>query len=130
VTGVCSTSNLEMVKALGADHVIDYTQEDFTKNGKTYDIVFDAVGKLSKSRGKRARSKTGIYLSVKSSGDLEDDDLNTLREMIEAGKVKSMIDRRYPMEQIVEAHRYVEKGHKKGNVVILVHQNGSVVKYG
>ena len=123
VTGVCSTSNLEMVKAIGADRVIDYTQEDFTANGETYDIVFDAVGKLSKSYGKKTLKKTGVFLSVKSSGKIKKDDLSTLRGLIEAGEIKSLIDRSYPLEQIVDAHRYVENGHKKGNVVILVKHN-------
>jgi NADPH:quinone reductase-like Zn-dependent oxidoreductase len=126
VTGVCSTTNLELVKSLGADHVIDYTQEDFTQCGGTYDVVFDAVGKLSSSQGKKALKKTGVYLSVHtSSGSSETtDDLLLLKELIEAGKIRPVIDRRYPLEQIVEAHRYVDQGHKKGNVVITVaHDN-------
>ncbi len=127
VTGVCSTANLELVRSLGADKVIDYTREDFTQNGRSYDVVFDAVDKLPSSQGKKALKKTGIYLNVgKDSGDgsnLKTEDLIFLKELVEAGEIRTAIDRSYPLEQIVEAHRYVDKGHKKGNVIITLAHN-------
>ncbi|MFC1978453.1 NAD(P)-dependent alcohol dehydrogenase [Chloroflexota bacterium] len=142
VTGVCSTGNVELVKSLGADRVIDYTQEDFTENGDTYDIVFDAVGKSSFSRVKRALKHEGIYLTtVPTLGSIlqklwtsivgskkvalpaigqKAEDLIFLRELIEAGHLKVVMDKIYPLDQIVEAHRYVDTGHKKGHVAITV----------
>ncbi|MCF6192876.1 MAG: NAD(P)-dependent alcohol dehydrogenase [Kangiellaceae bacterium] len=123
VTGVCSTANLEMVKSLGADKVTDYTQENFTKNNVRYDIVFDAVGKLNYSDCKQSLKKNGVYLDVLTSSSglkLKSVDLRFLKELIEAGKLRAVIDKIYTLDQIVEAHSYVDKGHKKGNVVIAV----------
>jgi NADPH:quinone reductase-like Zn-dependent oxidoreductase len=122
VTGVCSGTNLELVKSLGASRVIDYTREDFTQSGATYDVVFDAVGKLLPAQGKKALKQTGMYINVIADSDSDEklENLLVLKELVEAGKLKPAIDRVYPLEQIVEAHRYVEQGHKKGNVVITV----------
>ncbi len=122
VTGVCSTSNLELVRSLGADKVIDYTKEDYTQTGEKYDIVFDAVHKTSASQGKKCLKEGGKYLDVhKKYGDkLTTQDLVLLKELVEKGSIRPVIDRTYPMEQIVEAHKYVDKGHKKGHVVITV----------
>ena len=145
VTAVDSTAKLDMLRSIGADHVVDYTQEDFTKNGEIYDGIFDVVGKISLSRTERSIKQDGTYLLANpasqmvqglwtrltsnrkvimetSSGTIED--LIFLRKLVEAGKLKTVIDRTYPLEQIVEAHRYVETGQKKGNVVITVgHHN-------
>jgi len=138
VTGVCSTRNIELVKSLGADHVIDYTKEDFTESDQTYDIVFDAVMKTSFSRCKDALKQNGAFITVdwpllqvlwtSIVGNKKVvvgiatriEDLIDLRELIEAGKVISVIDRCYPLAETAEAHRYAETGHKKGNVVISV----------
>ena len=145
VTGVDSTEKLDMLRSIGAEHVIDYTQEDFTKNGETYDVIFDVVGKSSFSRSVRSLNQNGRYLlansrllqmvrglwtSMISSKKVifellnyKPEDLIFLKELIEAGEIKSVIDKRYPLEQTAEAHRYVEKGHRKGNVVITLEHN-------
>ena len=122
VTGVCSSVNLELVRSLGAVQVIDYTCQDFTQNGERYDVVFDAVGKLRPAQGKKALKPGGVYLNVlvDSGRDEKLTHLLAIKEIIEAGKIKPVIDQVYPLEQIVEAHRYVEKGHKRGNVVITI----------
>jgi NADPH:quinone reductase-like Zn-dependent oxidoreductase len=120
VTGVCSAANLDLVKSLGADRAIDYTRADFTLDDGAYDLVFDAVGKLPPARGKKALKKTGRCLSVHDTIQPGRDDLAVLKELVEKGALKPVIDRRYTLEQIVEAHRYVEAGHKKGNVVVSV----------
>ena len=146
VTGVCSTTNLEMVKSLGAGKVIDYTQEDFTKSGQTYDIIFDTVGKSSFLLCKGSLKQKGVYFDAGKLATIFPmlwtsmfsskkaiikatyvrparkitKDLIFLKELMETGKIKSVIDRSYRLEQTAEAHRYVEKGHKKGNVVIAV----------
>ena len=122
VTAVDSTRKLDMLRSIGADQVIDYTQEDFTKSGETYDFIFDIVGKISSSQRKKSLKKTGIYLNVRKDKGVtpKTEDLLYIRELIEAGKIKSVIDRRYPLEQTAEAHKYVETGEKKGHVVITI----------
>jgi NADPH:quinone reductase-like Zn-dependent oxidoreductase len=120
VTGVCSYRHIEMVKSIGAEKVIDYTKEDFTKDGPVYDVVFEAVGKISPKVCKRALKKTGTYLTSKSLTSETTEKLDFLRGLIEAENIKPVIDRTYPLEKTAEAHRYVDKGHKKGNVVITV----------
>jgi NADPH:quinone reductase-like Zn-dependent oxidoreductase len=120
VTGVCSGANLELVKSLGASQVMDYTRDDFTQSGATYDVVFDAVGKLAPTLAKKMLKPRGVSINVLTDSDGGDnlENLLVLKELIEARRMKAIIDRCYPLEQIAEAHRYVEKGHKKGNVVI------------
>ena len=142
VTGVCSTPRLELVKALGADQVIDYTKEDFTQSGETYDLIFDVLGKSSFSRCRDSLKPNGRYvlasfkmrplvqmLSTKIRGDKKvlcvlspqsTEDLIFLRGLIEEGKVRSIVDKCYPLEQAAVAHRYVEEGHKKGHVILTV----------
>lgn len=142
VTGVCGTRRLDFVKSLGADKVIDYTKEDFTQNNETYDLIFDVLGRSSFAKCKGSLKQNGRYLlaSFKTRQLLQmirtsiagnkkvicalavekPEDLVFIKELVEAGKIKSIIDRRYPLEQTAEAHRYVEEGHKQGNVVITV----------
>lgn len=125
VTGVCGTINQELVRALGASRVMDYTREDFAQQGPIYDVVFDAVAKIPPAQARQALKPEGIYLNVhrdahsrRSTSLLQE--LRGLKELLEAGILKPVIDRTYPLEQIVEAHRYVDQGHKKGNVVITI----------
>jgi NADPH:quinone reductase-like Zn-dependent oxidoreductase len=112
---------LDLVKSIGADKVIDYTKEDFTKSGEVYDIVFDAVYKVSKSQCKNILKEDGIFDSSHTKiPQPTEKDLIFLKELIEKNKLKPVIDKTYPIDQIVEAHRYVDKGHKKGNVIIKI----------
>jgi NADPH:quinone reductase-like Zn-dependent oxidoreductase len=121
VTGVCSTVNLDMVKSLGADHVIDYTKGDFSAREERYDIIFDTVGKLQKSKSSKALTPNGTFVTIAKLDTKESiDNLLFIQGLIEAGEIKAIIDRCYPLEHMVEAHRYVDAGHKKGNVVISV----------
>jgi NADPH:quinone reductase-like Zn-dependent oxidoreductase len=121
VTGVCSTRNLALVASLGADRVIDYTKEDFAESGELYEIIFDAVGKRPLSTCRQALSPDGTYVTT-SQGLAKDrpEDLIFLQELLAAGELRPVIDRRYSLAQTAEAHRYVEKGHKTGSVVITV----------
>lgn len=151
VTAVDSTAKLDMLRSIGADHVIDYTREDFTEKGETYDVIFDVVGKISFSRSGRVLREKGTYLLANplpqilraqwtkmtssqkvimetASGTIQD--LVFLRELIEAGRIRTVIDRTYPLEQTAEAHRYVEKGGKKGNVVITVARDNLEIEEG
>lgn len=118
VTGVCSARNVDLVKSLGAEKVIDYTKDDFTESGETYDLVFDAVGKASPSAAKSVLAENGAYVSVRSTTSESLENLNIVKDLLAAGKITPVIDRRFPLEQTAEAHRYVEAGHKTGNVVI------------
>ena len=124
VTGVCSGANLELVQSLGADHVFDYTREDFTADGQIYDVILDAVHKMDPKQGKKVLKKGGIYLDVHKDSDSDakpgGEVMRQLKELAEAEVLTPVIDRTYPLEAIVEAHRYVQAGHKKGNVVIRV----------
>ncbi len=150
VTGVCSTANLDLVKSLGADEVVDYTREDFSRAGRVYDIVFDMVGKSGFSRSLKSLKRGGFYVRVGGSGRLSSilgdilrgmwisitgrakviggmaggaaGDLSFLKGLIEAGKLRTVIDRRYSLDEIAEAHWHAEAGHKKGHVVILLEQ--------
>ena len=147
VTAVCDTKHLELVRSLGADEVVDYTQEDFTKNGETYDVVFDAVGKHSFRRCRRSLKPGGSYLPTDGFHNLilipltrlvgdkrvllaippryRKEDVRLLRRLLEDGSYRAVIDRSYPLEQVVEASRYVETGQKTGNVVLTVSRNGA-----
>jgi NADPH:quinone reductase-like Zn-dependent oxidoreductase len=142
VTGVCSSVNIELVKSLGADNVIDYTREDFTQSGICYDMIFDSVGKNSFTHCRHVLNPGGLYVTTAVSLSLlvqrlisiitggrklitgiarqTPEDLQLVKELVETGKIKPVLDKIFPLEQITEAHRYVEQGHKKGNVVIRV----------
>jgi NADPH:quinone reductase-like Zn-dependent oxidoreductase len=145
ITAVCSTRNIDLVKSLGADNAIDYTQEDFTKNGKTYDVIYDTVGKSSFSKCRNSLTKKGAYISpvlslpllfqmlktaifgskkamFSATGTLPVSTIRTflqeIKQLMETGQLRSVIDKRYSLEQVAEAHRYIETGHKTGNVVL------------
>lgn len=121
VTAVCSTGNLAMVKSLGADQVIDYTREDFSAGGAQYETIFDTVGKCSKSQAAKALVPGGAFVTIANLNTKQSiEELTYIHGLIEAGKIRAVIDRCYPLEQVIEAHRYVETGRKAGNVVIQV----------
>ncbi|MBL8076756.1 MAG: NAD(P)-dependent alcohol dehydrogenase [Anaerolineales bacterium] len=121
VTGVCSTSNLELVKSLGADHVIDYTKEDFSAVEQRYDVIFDTVAKFPKSQYSKVLAPNGTYVSMAKLDTKENmDNLIFIKGLIEKGEIKAVIDRCYPLEKMTEAHRYMDTGRKKGNIVIRV----------
>ena len=124
VTGVCSTANLDLVRSLGAVRVIDYTRDDFTRDGPIYDVVFDAVAKVAPSHARKALKTTGVYLNVHKDSDasakVRSADAAGSQGADRGGEARPVVDRVYPLAQIVEAHRYVDQGHKRGNVVITV----------
>jgi NADPH:quinone reductase-like Zn-dependent oxidoreductase len=121
VTGVCSTSNLELVKSLGADHVIDYTKEDFSAVEERYDVIFDTLAKFPKSQYSKVLAPNGTYVSMAKLDTKENmDNLIYIKGLIEKGEIKAVIDRCYPLEKMTEAHRYMDTGRKKGNIVITV----------
>ncbi|MBB6669490.1 NAD(P)-dependent alcohol dehydrogenase [Cohnella nanjingensis] len=126
VTGVCSGVNADLVRSLGADQVIDYAKEDYAEAGVLYDLIFDTIGKSSKSKGKKALAPNGRYVSVVGQGIVKTsaEDLAFLQSLIEAGELQAVIDRRYPLDRIPDAYRYVETGRKKGNVVVTVAHEG------
>lgn len=149
VTAVCSTRNVELVRSLGADDVVDYLQDDFTRNGQTYDAIIDTVGKYSFRRGRRALKPGGVYAAtdagrflletvallvvtrwvgskrVRGAADRRSKhDVRLMKELIEAGAFRPVVDRRYPMDQVAEAHRYVETWRKTGNVVLTMANDG------
>jgi len=125
VTGVCSTANLELVRSLGATSVIDYTKDDFTQGGRRYDVIFDAVGKRKSAKSMlnagAALASGGLSMSVDDAFPrTKKSDLLVLKELAESGAFRPVIDRRYTLAEIVEAHRYVDLGHKKGNVIVTI----------
>lgn len=120
VTAVCSGKHISLVQSLGADKVVDYTKQDFVSSDAKYDVIFDAVGKISKSHAKSALKDSGTYLSIKSLTKESADNLTVLKELADKGVLKPVIDKTYSLEQTADAHRYVEQGHKAGNVVISI----------